>query len=79
MIDRKIFMILQPEQFKHYIDFFNEVDKESLINAIDNEPTSIDELVSKTDMPVPRVLSTISVLEMRRLVRRLSGSKVARN
>jgi hypothetical protein len=37
LIERKIFMILKPDRFKHYIDFFNEVDKESLINAIDNE------------------------------------------
>ncbi|HLA85344.1 MAG TPA: DNA-processing protein DprA [Thermoguttaceae bacterium] len=50
-----------------------------VLNAIDREATSIDELVCKTQLTVPQVLSTVSVLEMRRLVRRVSGSKVARN
>jgi len=56
----------------------NDVERK-LLDAIDSEPTSIDELVSKTGLGVPQVLSTVSVLEMRRLVRRLSGSTVARN
>jgi hypothetical protein len=30
-------MILKPDNFKHYIDFFNEVDRESIRNAIPNE------------------------------------------
>ena len=54
-------------------------DQESLVlNSIDNEPTSIDSLVEKTGLPIHRVLATISVLEMRRLVRKISGSVVCR-
>ncbi|OHB75724.1 MAG: hypothetical protein A2W31_09960 [Planctomycetes bacterium RBG_16_64_10] len=49
-----------------------------VLQAIDAEPTSIDRVVSASGLPVQRVLSTISVLEMRRLVRRLSGNLVAR-
>ncbi len=52
--------------------------EQKILSAIDTEATSIDRIVSETGLSVPRVLSTISVLEMRRLVRRLSGNSVAR-
>jgi hypothetical protein len=34
--------------------------------------------LADTGLPVPQVLSTLSVLEMRRLIRRLSGTTVVR-
>jgi DNA processing protein len=49
-----------------------------VLDAIDEEPTSIDAVVVGSRLPIQRVLSTISVLEMRRLVRRISGNLVAR-
>ncbi len=49
-----------------------------VLNSIDSEPTSIDQVVVVSGLPIHRVLSTISVLEMRSLVRRVSGSYVAR-
>jgi DNA processing protein len=49
-----------------------------VLEAIDTEPTSIDDVVGASGVPVQRVLATISVLEMRRLVRRVSGNLVAR-
>ncbi|MEE8451926.1 MAG: DNA-processing protein DprA [Thermoguttaceae bacterium] len=55
----------------------NELEQKVLA-AIGTEATLIDQIVTESGLPVPRVLSTISVLEMRRLVRRLSGSTVAR-
>lgn len=55
----------------------NELEQQVLA-AVDGDPTSMDQLVAKTGLPVARILSTISVLEMRRLVRRVSGSSVAR-
>jgi DNA processing protein len=55
----------------------NELEKQVLA-AIDSERTTIDQIVAQSGLPVARVLSTISVLEMRRLVRRLSGTTVAR-
>jgi len=55
----------------------NELEQQVLA-AIDTEPTAIDHVVGATGLPVHRVLSTVSVLEMRRLVRRVSGSQVAR-
>ena len=55
----------------------NELEKQVLA-AVGSEPTAIDTVVSEAKLPVPRVLSILSVLEMRRLIRRLSGSMVVR-
>jgi len=55
----------------------NELEQKVLA-AIGDEATSIDQVVADSGLPVPRVLSTISVLEMRRLVRRLGGTTVVR-
>jgi DNA processing protein len=55
----------------------NEIEQQVLA-AIDGQPTSVDLVAATCGMPIHRVLSTISVLEMRRLVRRVSGTQVAR-
>jgi DNA processing protein len=49
-----------------------------VLQAIGSQSTSIDALVQATRLPVQRVLATISVLEMRRLVRRTSGQTIVR-
>lgn len=55
----------------------NELEQRVLA-AIGSEATQVDEIVSGSGLPVSQVLSTLSVLEMRRLVRRLSGTLVRR-
>ena len=55
----------------------NELERQ-VLDAVDTEPTSIDNIVTATGLPIARVLSTISVLEMRSLIRRVSGNLVAR-
>jgi DNA processing protein len=55
----------------------NEMEQK-VLSAVGTESTSVDRIVTETGLGVPQVLSTISVLEMRRLVRRLSGTSVAR-
>ncbi len=52
--------------------------EQSVLDAVLAEPTSVDSVVRATGLPVPRVLATLNVLEMRRLVRRVSGSLVVR-
>jgi DNA processing protein len=52
--------------------------EQQVLAAIKGSPTSIDEVISASGLPTPQVLSTISVLEMRRLVRRISGNQVMR-
>lgn len=49
-----------------------------VLQAIDMDPTLIDQVAITTGLPISRVLSTLSALEMRRLIRRLSGQYVVR-
>jgi len=49
-----------------------------ILNAINQEPTAFDVIVAKVELPTPRVLATISVLETRHLIRRITGSTFAR-
>lgn len=55
----------------------NELEQKVLA-AITSDPITIDAVVASSKLPTPQVLSTVSVLEMRRLVRRLSGNLIAR-
>jgi DNA processing protein len=55
----------------------NELEQKVLA-AVGTESTLVDTVVAETGLAAAQVLSTISVLEMRRLVRRLSGSSVVR-
>lgn len=66
-------IITQPAEL-----LLNEIEQQ-VLNAIESSPTSIDSIAASCGLPIHRVLSTISVLEMRRLVRRVSGTQVARS
>ncbi|TWU63217.1 DNA-processing protein DprA [Crateriforma conspicua] len=55
----------------------NDIER-SVLQAIAPESTSIDTVIAQSGLPAHRVISTISVLEMRRLIRRLSSQYVAR-
>ena len=50
----------------------------SVLDAIDTEVTNIDSVAERSGLPVHRVLSTLSVLEMRHLIRRPSTTTVWR-
>jgi DNA processing protein len=55
----------------------NELEQQ-ILACITSEPTTIDHVVAASQLPTSQVLSTISVLEMRHLVKRLGGNRVAR-
>ena len=55
----------------------NEVEQQ-VLDAVETQATSIDALLGSTGLSISQVLSTISVLEMRHLIRRLSGATVIR-
>lgn len=55
----------------------NELEQ-TVLAAITSDPSTIDAVVVASGLPTGQVLSTISVLEMRRLVRRISGNSIAR-
>jgi DNA processing protein len=49
-----------------------------VLNLVSTSATHIDELLRATQLPSSRVLSTLTVLEMKRFVRRLPGSHFVR-
>jgi DNA processing protein len=55
----------------------NELEQQ-ILSAIGSDATSMDEIMAKTGLPIQNILSTVSVLEMRHLVRRLSGTTLVR-
>lgn len=55
----------------------NEVERQ-VLDAIQPTSTSIDVVIAESGLPAHRVIAVISVLEVRRLVRRLSGQYVSR-
>ena len=55
----------------------NEIEQKVLL-AIDVQTTDIDQVISRSGLPVPRVLSTISVLELKGLVARTGGRTLIR-
>jgi DNA processing protein len=52
--------------------------EQRVLTVIRGDATSIDDIVIESGLPISQVLATLSVLEMRRLVRRLSGTSVMR-
>ena len=70
---------VSPEQtVRHAAELQLNEQENAVLQAIGVEPTDINAIVVASGLPVPRVLSTLSVLEMRRLVRRVSGQLVQR-
>lgn len=52
--------------------------EQAVLDAIATASTDVDQIARASGIPVHRVLATLTVLEMRRLIRRLSGSTVCR-
>jgi DNA processing protein len=55
----------------------NEIERQ-VLQAIGGSQATIDELVATTGLPTAQILATLSVLEMRRLVKRPSANVVVR-
>ena len=53
--------------------------EQTVLQAIEPSGSLVDEVVAASGLPVHRVLSTISVLEMRHLVQRLGGNRLVRS
>jgi DNA processing protein len=50
----------------------------AVLQAIEPAGTMLDDVAAACKLPIHRVLSTVSVLESRRLVRKIAGNRVAR-
>ena len=66
------------ESLRHPAELKLNEQETLVLQAIGLEPTGIDTIIERTELPANRVLSTISVLELRRLVRRVSGTSLIR-
>ncbi len=62
----------------HPAELLLEEPEQQVLAAIGSEATAIDQVIARSGLAVSQVLSTLSVLEMRHLIRRLSGTMVAR-
>jgi DNA processing protein len=66
------------EEIRHPAELsLNEVEQ-AVLAAIETHATSIDLIVGRSHLPAAQVLATLSVLEVKRLIRRVSGSLVMR-
>jgi DNA processing protein len=63
---------------RHPAELQLNVQEQAVLDATTTEPVSIDQVVVRSGLPVQRVLATLSVLEMRHLIRRVSGNLIAR-
>jgi len=50
-----------------------------ILNLVTTDPQHIDEILRATDIETGRVLSTLTVLEMKRMIRRLPGGSLVRS
>ena len=50
-----------------------------VLNQINSQPTGVDEILRACNLESSRVLATLTVLEMRRLIRRLPGNSYVRH
>lgn len=49
-----------------------------ILNLLGSEPLSIDAVIEKADIEPSRILSTLTILEMKRLIERLPGNQILR-
>lgn len=66
------------ETIKHPAELKLSDQERQILQAIRSEPTGFDDIMQQTGLPASRLLSTISVLEVRRLIRRLSSTSFVR-
>lgn len=63
---------------RHPLELTLNDQERGILDQLGDSPISSDELVTRCKLPAPQVLSTLSVLEIRRLVRRLPGNAYVR-
>lgn len=68
----------ESREIRHPVELQLNEPEQAVLAQIGDETITIDEVVAASGLPVQNVLSIISVLEMRRLIRRVGGSQVRR-
>jgi DNA processing protein len=68
----------QTQTVRHPAELKLSDQERKVLNCIETSPTEFDLIVEKTQLPPARILATVSVLEIRRLIRRLSSTSFVR-
>jgi DNA processing protein len=63
---------------RHPVELTLSDQERSLLGHLTDHATAVDELIVRTGLAASQVLATLSVLEMRRLIRRLPGQQFVR-
>ena len=50
----------------------------AILNLVTNDPQHLDEIIRQAGIDASRVLATLTILEMKRMVRRLPGGLLVR-
>lgn len=68
----------EAETIHHPIEItLNELERQ-VLQFIEPSPTLIDAVIARSELPAMQVLSTLTILEMRKLIRRVSGTHYVR-
>ncbi len=67
------------EEVRHPAELKLNAQERCVLDFVQDEPTSIDQLAAASELPIHRVLATVSALESRHLIRRISGALVIRS
>jgi DNA processing protein len=70
----------QPDEppVRHPAELALSDSERSLLGHLDDQPTGVDDLITRTGMTAGQVMATLSVLELKRLVRRQPGHRFVR-
>jgi DNA processing protein len=68
----------QPDVVHHPAELQLSDQERAILNLASLDPTPIDDIIRQSGLEASRVLTTLTVLEMRRLLRRLPGGFVVR-
>jgi DNA processing protein len=69
---------IDGREIHHPAELLLNPQEQQVLDAIRSEATDLDDVVTTCGLPVHQVLATVSVLEMRRLVKRVSGNRLLR-
>ena len=68
----------ESREIRHPVELQLNEPEQAVLSLIGDEAITIDDVVAACGLPVQNVLAIVSVLEMRRLIRRVGGSQVRR-
>ena len=75
---REVRLDAESAPIRHPAELKLSENERSLLGQLSDTPVAIDELISRTGMTPSQTMATLSVLEMRRLIRRAPGNQFSR-